>query len=148
MNSTESTVGQQHISTTNITTRTRMGSPLPLPRCGIYGLAKSNAGIILRRGRLRTICLGFISYGKIKTLLIYFYRYSCFQQIACPPSTIVAESVSIVAIEVFNKADNPIEDSTSLPKGTQGKKLRQRRNRVHQNLCMELRRMRGVRRHG
>jgi hypothetical protein len=70
---------------------------LPFPRSGIYGSAQSNTGNLLQnKGVMRVLCLGFIEFGKIKVLLIYFFCYLCFQQIACLLSTMVAETASIV----------------------------------------------------
>ena len=56
------------------------GEHFPLPQCGIYGSAQSDTGNLFRRGPLRALCLGFIKFGIIKALLIYFYSYLCFQQ--------------------------------------------------------------------
>jgi hypothetical protein len=39
---------------------------------------------------------GFVYFDKITAQLIYFYSYSCFWQIARPPSQMVAETASII----------------------------------------------------
>jgi len=53
-------------------------------------------------------CLGFIEFGKIMTLLIYFYCCLCFQHIARPPSTMVAKAASIVDGRRPNNTDRLI----------------------------------------